>query len=205
MRPGVRGAVLSGPNFAHEVAAGLPAASVVASTHAELRGWFTECLGGPAFRLYGNDDAMGVQLGGATKNVLAIAAGAVIGAGLGENARAAVLTRGLAELARLVAAEGGRAETVAGLSGLGDVLLTCTGTASRNYRCGLALGRGETLASVLAASEGVIEGVATAPALLRRAAGQELPVVAAVAALLAGDATLQQAIAGLMARKVRDE
>ena len=120
-------------------------------------------LASPAFRLYGNDDPVGAQLGGAAKNVIAIAAGAVIGAGLGENARAALITRGLAELTRCVTALGGRAETVAGLSGLGDLLLTCTGPSSRNYRCGLALGRGATVEAALAASAGVVEGVATAP------------------------------------------
>ena len=142
---------------------------------------------------------------GAAKNVVAIAAGAVMGAGLGENARAALITRALAELARLAVALGGRAETVAGLSGLGDLLLTCTGPSSRNYRCGLALGRGEALAAILDRSEGVIEGVATAPALVARAAGMELPVCAAVAGLLAGRTTLDQAIAALMARPTRDE
>lgn len=205
LHPDTPGAVLTGPNFAHEVAAGLPAASVVASSHAALRADFTALLGSASFRLYGNDDPVGAQLGGATKNVMAIAAGAVIGAGLGENARAAVLTRGLAELGRLVGAQGGRAETVSGLSGLGDVLLTCTGAASRNYRCGLALGRGETLAAILAATDGVIEGVATAPALLRRAGAVDMPVVAAVVALLEGTTTLAGAIAALMTRPMRDE
>ena len=119
-----------------------------------------------SFRLYGNDDPIGAQVGGAAKNVIAIAAGAVIGAGLGENARAALITRGLAELARLAVALGGRAETVMGLSGLGDLLLTCTGPSSRNFSLGLALGRGERLADVLAARSAVTEGVATAPALV---------------------------------------
>ena len=131
MRAGTPAAVLTGPNFAHEIAAGLPAAAVVAATDAGLRETVAASLGTPSFRLYGNDDPIGAQVGGAAKNVIAIAAGAVIGAGLGENARAALITRGLAELARLAVALGGRAETVMGLSGLGDLLLTCTGTASR--------------------------------------------------------------------------
>ena len=117
-----------------------------------LREAVAALLGTPSFRLYGNDDPVGAQVGGAAKNVIAIAAGAVIGAGLGENARAALITRGLAELARLAVALGGQAETVMGLSGLGDLLLTCTGPASRNFSLGLALGRGERLADVLAAA-----------------------------------------------------
>jgi glycerol-3-phosphate dehydrogenase (NAD(P)+) len=198
-------AVLTGPNFAHEVAAGLPAASVVASADAATRGRVAALLATPAFRLYGNDDPVGAQLGGAAKNVVAIAAGAVIGAGLGENARAALITRALAEISRLAAALGGRAETVMGLSGLGDLLLTCTGPSSRNFSLGLALGRGETLADILAARSAVTEGVATAPALVARAAGVELPICNAVAALLAGRTSLAQAIAHLLARPRRDE
>ncbi len=205
LHPGVEAAVLTGPNFAHEVAAGLPAASVIAAADAGLRTRLIQMLGSPGFRLYGNDDPVGAQLGGAAKNVIAIAAGAVIGAGLGENARAALITRGLAELGRLVAALGGRAETVTGLSGLGDLLLTCTGASSRNFRYGLAVGRGETPAAALGHSAGVVEGVATAPALIERAAGLDLPVCAAVAALVAGRTTLPEAIAALMSRPVRDE
>ena len=203
--PGRPAAVLTGPNFAHEVAAGLPAAAVLAAEDAELRTRLADLLGSPGFRIYGNDDPVGAQLGGAAKNVIAIAAGAVIGAGLGENARAALITRGLAELGRLVLALGGRAETVAGLSGLGDLLLTCTGPASRNYSLGLALGQGMSLAEILAGRNSVTEGVATAPALVARAAGVDLPVCAAVAALLAGRLRLDQAIAALLARPRRDE
>ncbi len=202
LHPGVPGAVLTGPNFAHEIAAGLPAAAVVAGAERDA---LVALLAGPTFRLYGNDDAVGAQLGGAAKNVIAIAAGAVMGAGLGENARAALITRGLAEIARLVVALGGRAETVAGLSGMGDLLLTCTGPSSRNYRLGLALGRGEDLPHAMAARSGVTEGVMTAPALVARAAGTELPVCAAVAALLDGTVTLDLAIASLLARPRRDE
>jgi glycerol-3-phosphate dehydrogenase (NAD(P)+) len=205
--PGVPAAVLSGPNFAHEVGAGLPAASVIASTDYGLRTRAAELLGTALFRLYGNDDPIGVQIGGAAKNVVAIAAGAVIGAGLGENARAALVTRGLAELARLSTALGGRPETIAGLSGMGDLLLTCTGPASRNYGIGHALGRGATLAEALALASGVAEGVTTAPALRERAErlGLELPICSAVADLIAGRTDLAQAIAALLARPRRQE
>jgi glycerol-3-phosphate dehydrogenase (NAD(P)+) len=197
--------VLTGPNFAHEVAHGQPTAAVVAGTDPALRDAVIAQLATPAFRLYGNDDPIGAQIGGAAKNVIAIAAGAVIGAGLGENARAALITRGLAELGRLVAALGGRAETVMGLSGLGDLLLTCTGPSSRNFSLGLALGRGEALADILAVRQAVTEGVTTAPALLARAKGVDLPICSAVAALLAGRTTLPQAMADLLARPRRDE
>ncbi len=205
LHPDTPGAVLTGPNFAHEVAAGLPAAAVVATPDPGLRARLVAALSTPSFRLYGNDDPVGAQLGGAAKNVIAIAAGAVVGAGLGENARAALITRALAELARLVVALGGRADTVSGLSGLGDLLLTCTGPSSRNYRCGLALGQGTPLSTILAGATGVIEGIATAPALVARAAGTELPICRSVAALLAGRTTLDEAIAALLSRPMRDE
>jgi glycerol-3-phosphate dehydrogenase (NAD(P)+) len=205
IHPGARSNVLTGPNFAHEIAAALPAAAVVAGTDAGLRASVIETMASPAFRLYGNDDPIGAQVGGAAKNVIAIAAGAVIGAGLGENARAALITRGLAELSRLAAALGGKAETVAGLSGLGDLLLTCTGPSSRNYSLGLALGRGQALADILAARDTVTEGVATAPALVARAAAVEMPICAAVATLVQGHATLREAMATLLARPRRDE
>lgn len=203
--PGAPSVVLTGPNFAAEVAAGRPAAAVVAGPDPAVRGEVVRLLSTPGFRLYGNDDAIGAQIGGAAKNVIAIAAGAVIGAGLGENARAALITRGLAELSRLVLALGGRPETVMGLSGLGDLLLTCTGPASRNFSLGLALGRGETLASVLAARQAVTEGVTTAPALVARAEDVDLPICRAVAALLAGRTTVAEAMSDLLARPLRDE
>lgn len=205
LHPGCPAAVLTGPNFAHEVAAGQPAATVVAATDAALRARLATLLGTPAFRVYGNDDPIGAQVGGAAKNVIAIAAGAVIGAGLGENARAGLITRGLAELSRLAVALGGRAETVMGLSGLGDLLLTCTGPSSRNFSLGLALGRGEVLGNALAARTEAVEGVATAPALVERARAVEMPVCRAVADLLAGRVTLAEAIAALLARPLRDE
>jgi glycerol-3-phosphate dehydrogenase (NAD(P)+) len=203
--PGVPGLVLSGPNFAREIALGSPAASVLAGADAPVRAEVLGMLGGGPFRLYGNADALGVQLGGAAKNVIAVAAGAVIGAGLGENARAALVTRGVAEIGRLIVALGGRAETAAGLSGMGDLVLTCTSAASRNYTLGLGLGRGESLAALCPKDGPVLEAVSTAPALLTRAAGVDLPICAAVADLLAGRATLAGAVSRLLARPTRDE
>jgi len=205
VRPEAVAAVLTGPNFAHEIALGLPAAAVVAGLDRTMREAVIASLATPSFRLYGSDDPIGAQLGGAAKNVIAIAAGAVTGAGLGENARSALITRGLAELARLTVALGGRTETVMGLSGLGDLVLTCTGPASRNFSLGVALGRGESLDTVLSARQAVTEGVATAPALLARAHGVDMPICAAVAALLAGRTTLREAIGALLARPRRDE
>jgi glycerol-3-phosphate dehydrogenase (NAD(P)+) len=205
IHPGHPWAVLSGPNFAHELAAGLPAASVLATPDPDLRATLTALLATPSFRIYGNDDPLGVQLGGAAKNVIAIAAGAVMGAGLGENARAALVTRGLAELARLVVALGGKQDTAFGLSGLGDLLLTCTGPASRNYSLGLALGQGTQLATALAQRTTATEGVTTAPALVKRANTLDLPICRAVAALLTHQASLADCIATVLARPRRDE
>ncbi|OYV40604.1 MAG: glycerol-3-phosphate dehydrogenase [Rhodospirillales bacterium 20-64-7] len=204
---GRHAAILTGPNFAAEIAAGLPAAAVLATPDASLRGWLQTALATATLRLYGSPDMIGAALGGAAKNVIAIAAGVVIGAGLGENARAALITRGLAEIARLAAALGGRPETIAGLSGLGDLLLTCTGGASRNFSLGLALGGGASLADILGGRSSVTEGVATAPALLARAeaAGIEMPVTAAVTKLLAGEMNVSETMAALMARAQRDE
>jgi glycerol-3-phosphate dehydrogenase (NAD(P)+) len=202
---GVEAAVLTGPNFAHEIAAGLPAASVVAGGSVRLRGLVIGTLGAPLFRLYGNEDAVGAQLGGAAKNVIAVAAGIAMGAGLGENARAALVTRGLAELGRLAAALGGRAETIAGLSGMGDLMLTCAGPTSRNFSLGLGLGRGLSRAELLPEGGPVVEAVATAPALVARAGGVDLPVIGAVADLLAGGISVPDAIARVLARPVRDE
>lgn len=205
VHPGTPTAILTGPNFAREIAAGLPAAAVVAASHAALRDRVISTLATPTFRLYGNDDPIGAQIGGAAKNVIAIAAGVVIGAGLGENARAALITRGLAELSRLAVALGGRGETVIGLSGLGDLLLTCTGQSSRNFSLGVALGRGDKLADILGARTAVTEGVATAPALIARAAGVDLPICSAVARLLAGRVTLAEAMSNLLSRPRRNE
>lgn len=200
-------AVLTGPNFALEIAAGQPAAAVLACSDPALRSRLISLLSAPNFRLYGNADPLGAAIGGAAKNVIAIAAGAVIGAGLGENARAAVITRGLAELGRLTAALGGRIETSFGLSGLGDLVLTCTGEKSRNFRFGLALGRGAAPAQILATLGGVAEGVTTAPALAARAhaAGCEVPIAALLARLLDGRTTFAGAIEALLSRPQRDE
>jgi glycerol-3-phosphate dehydrogenase (NAD(P)+) len=196
-------ALLTGPNFAHEIAAGQPAAAVVAMIDPQARHELITQLATPRFRLYGSADLIGAALGGAAKNVIAIAAGAVIGAGLGENARAALVTRGLAEIARLAIALGGSAETIAGLAGLGDLILTATGPASRNLRAGLALGRGEPPDP----TAGIIEGIETAPALLARArsVGCDMPVTEVVVELLAGTLGLGDAIERLMRRGLRDE
>jgi glycerol-3-phosphate dehydrogenase (NAD(P)+) len=199
--------VLTGPNFAHEIAAGLPAASVLATPEPDFRARLMEQLRTDKLRLYGSTDILGAALGGAAKNVVAIAAGVVMGAGLGENARAALITRGIAEIARLTVALGGRAETVSGLSGLGDLLLTCTGSKSRNYSLGFELGKGVALAAILRSRTSVTEGVATAPALLARAVavGVEMPIAQAVSALLAGEMDIAGTMASIMARTLRDE
>ena len=206
-QPDSRLVVLTGPNFAHEVAKGLPAAAVVAGNDEVARQAVIEALSTPHFRLYGNADPIGAQIGGAAKNVIAIAAGAAIGAGFGENARAALITRGLAELTRMAVALGGQPATVAGLSGLGDLLLTCTGTSSRNFSLGVALGHGQALADILAARSSVAEGVATAPALVARASksGVSLPICAAVAALVTCAGTIPDMVGSLLARPLRDE
>ena len=192
--------VLTGPNFAHEIARGLPAAALVAARSAEAGQAVIAALATHSFRLYASPDPLGAQLGGAAKNVIAIAAGAAIGAGLGENARAALVTRGLAEISRLIEAEGGDPATAAGLSGLGDLLLTCTGPGSRNFAFGHRLGQGHSAAE--AQGEGVVEGAGTAPALLARAQslGVALPICQAVADLVTGRIGLQAAIAALLAR-----
>ena len=205
LHPGVPAAVLTGPNFAREIAAGQPSATLLAAADPELRMRAAGLLATPAFRVYGSDDPIGAQVGGAAKNVIAIAAGAVIGAGLGENARAGLITRGLAELTRLAVALGGRMDTVMGLSGLGDLLLTCTSPNSRNYSLGLALGRGETLTDILRARTEVTEGVATAPALVARAGALDMPICRALADWLSGQTTLADAVRELLARPPRDE
>ena len=200
-------AILTGPNFAHEIARGLPAAAVLATPDAALRARLMAALKTDTLRLYGSADIIGAALGGAAKNVIAIAAGVVIGAGLGENARAALITRGLVEIARLATALGGQAETISGLSGLGDLLLTCTGTSSRNFSLGLTLGQGESLESILGRRAGVTEGVATAPALLARAAtaNVDMPITEAVTKLLAHEMNIAQTMAALMGRALKDE
>ncbi len=200
-------AILTGPNFAHEIAASLPAAAVLATPDTALRAQLMAALKTDTLRLYGSGDVIGAALGGAAKNVIAIAAGIVIGAGLGENARAALITRGLAEIARLATVLGGRSKTISGLSGLGDLLLTCTGAGSRNFSLGCALARGKSLQDVLASRTSVTEGVATAPALLARAASAhvEMPITEAVTKLLCGEMDVARTMATLMGRSLKDE
>ncbi len=202
---GLDAAVLTGPNFAHELARALPAAAVLASADPALRRALLPLLATRAYRLYGSADPVGAQVGGAAKNVIAIAAGIAIGAGLGENARAALVTRGLAEIARLAVAFGGRAETVSGLSGLGDLVLTCAGAASRNYRLGLAIGRGAAPGEARQAIGAAVEGMDAAPALLARAGAVSCPIIAGVTALLAGQADVTGAMAALLDRPGVDE
>ena len=199
--------VLSGPSFAQEVAAGLPVALTIASDDAALRRVAIAAFHhGPA-RIYGSDDVVGVELGGALKNVMAIAAGICDGLALGQNARAALITRGLAETARLGAAMGARAETFMGLTGLGDLVLTCTGDLSRNRQVGLALAGGESLAASVARLGHVAEGVrcAAAAEALARAHGVEMPIVSAVNAVLAGTQTPRDAVLALLSREPRSE
>jgi glycerol-3-phosphate dehydrogenase (NAD(P)+) len=204
--PGWPLALLSGPTFADEVARGLPAAATLACADAGLATALAARLSRPAFRLYTSGDVVGVGLGGAVKNVLAIAAGVVAGRGLGDSARAAIITRGFAEMSRYGAAVGADPVTLGGLSGLGDLVLTCTGPASRNFAFGLALGRGQSAAAALAASAGVAEGAATAPILARAAAarGIDLPIATAVADLVAG-ASVDAVIVRLLDRPLRPE
>jgi len=206
IQPARATAILTGPNFAHEVAAGLPAAAVLATPDAALRARLMDALRTVTLRLYGSADITGAALAGAAKNVIAIAAGVVMGAGLGENARAALITRGIAEIARLAVALGGRAETISGLSGLGDLLLTCTGASSRNFSLGLALGKGASLADILATRDNVTEGVTTAPALLARAAAArvDMPITEAVTGLLSG-AGIADTVSAIMGRSLKDE
>ena len=204
---GNRTAVLSGPSFAIEVARGLPTAVVVASKDRSAAEQVQERLKGPALRLYGSDDVTGVEFGGALKNVIAIAAGAVEGLGIGHNAMAALITRGLVEMSRLACAAGSRRETLAGLSGLGDLVLTCTGDLSRNRRVGIELGRGRPLTEILSNMRMVAEGIRTTSAALALGArhGVELPLAAQMAAVLEGRSTARDAVEALMLRPQRLE
>ncbi|MBN8841397.1 MAG: NAD(P)-dependent glycerol-3-phosphate dehydrogenase [Sphingomonadales bacterium] len=199
-------AVLSGPTFAHEVAAGLPTAVTLACEDAALQARLAARLAGPAFRPYASTDVMGAEIGGAVKNVLAIACGVVEGAGLGQNARAALIARGFAEMTRFGLARGARAETLAGLSGLGDLVLTCSSTSSRNFSLGVGLGRGESAATLLADRRTVAEGAFTAPVLVEaaREAGVDMPIVEAVCQLLDG-ADVRAVTRDLLSRPLRDE
>ncbi|MGH9311867.1 MAG: NAD(P)H-dependent glycerol-3-phosphate dehydrogenase [Vicinamibacterales bacterium] len=200
-------AVLSGPSFALEVARQLPTAVSVASGDAATAAQVQKEFRGRYLRLYITDDVAGVEIGGAIKNVIAIAAGAAEGLGLGHNAMAALITRGLAEMSRLAGALGGRRETLAGLSGLGDLVLTCTGELSRNRRVGIALGRGCSLDEILAGMRMVAEGVRTTGAALALGArhGVELPIAAQMADVLSGRRAPQEALEGLMLRRQRAE
>jgi len=187
--------VLSGPNFAIEIAKGLPAAATLACADLTLAQKLTALLNTSSFRLYASDDAAGVQLAGAAKNVIAIGAGITIGAGLGENARAALITRAVAEIGRLAEATGGRASTLAGLAGMGDLILTCTGRGSRNYSVGLELGEGRSLADILASRTTVAEGVLTAPAMLAlaRRHNVRVPIIETVTRLLNDGVSIEEA------------
>jgi len=200
-------AVLSGPSFAAEVARDLPTAVVIASTDPALARRFVAALGSPKFRPYLSEDPRGAELGGAVKNVLAIACGIVDGRRLGDNARAALITRGLAEMTRLGTALGARAETFAGLSGLGDLVLTCGGAQSRNHALGLALGQGMSLDAALAGRRSVVEGVTSAAAVTALAAGRgiEMPIAAAVEAVLHRGMAIDRMVEKLLARPRRAE
>jgi glycerol-3-phosphate dehydrogenase (NAD(P)+) len=200
-------AVLSGPTFAGEVARGLPTAVTLATADAALGERLIAALGTRSFRPYLSDDVIGAEIGGAVKNVLAIACGIVTGKRLGDNARAALITRGLAEMARLALAKGGRPETLMGLSGLGDLVLTCTSLQSRNQSLGVALGEGRALAAILAERRSVAEGVtsAAAAAALAGRLGVDMPITAAVDAILHHGAAIDQAIAALLARPFKHE
>jgi glycerol-3-phosphate dehydrogenase (NAD(P)+) len=204
---GQRVVVLSGPSFAAEVARGLPAAVLSASRDAAAAAYVQDRFRGPALRLYVSDDVAGVEIGGAMKNVIAIAAGVVDGIGLGHNAMAALITRGLAEISRLADAEGGRRETLAGLSGLGDLVLTSTGHLSRNRHVGVELGRGRNLEEILGGMRMIAEGVRTTGAALALGArhGIELPITAQMAAVLDGRRSPAEAVDILMGRKQRAE
>jgi glycerol-3-phosphate dehydrogenase (NAD(P)+) len=206
--PGAEIAVLSGPTFAHEVAAGLPTAVTLACAGGEAQ-WqrLAPTLSRPTLRPYYSDDVIGAEIGGAVKNVLAIACGVVDGLGLGQNARAALIARGYAEMTRFGLSRGARAETLAGLCGLGDLVLTCSSTSSRNFALGKALGEGQSAEQALAGKASVAEGAATAPVLadLAAQAGLDLPIVNAVCRLLSGDAPARQVVAELLSRPLRAE
>ncbi|MGB2714345.1 MAG: NAD(P)H-dependent glycerol-3-phosphate dehydrogenase [Vicinamibacterales bacterium] len=199
--------VLSGPSFAEEVARGLPTAVLAASADAKAVSGVQEHFRGPALRIYASDDVTGVEIGGALKNVIAIAAGVVQGIGLGHNSMAALITRGLAEISRLANAEGGRRETLAGLAGLGDLVLTCTGDLSRNRRVGMQLGQGRALDEILSDLHMVAEGVRTTGVALALAArhGIELPIACQMKQVLDGKSSPRAAVEALMVRKQKAE
>lgn len=205
--PGHPYGILSGPNFAHEVAKGLPSAATLATSFEDWGSRMVTAIGLPTFRPYLTDDVTGAQMGGAVKNVLAIACGIVAGAELGENARAALITRGMAEILRLGEKLGARAETLMGLSGLGDLVLTCSSSASRNFSLGQALGAGQQLPEILKNRKSVTEGVHTAAALCQMAEKYkiEMPICAAVHKILNEGASVSEVVEDLLARPFRDE
>ncbi len=204
--PDCEPAILSGPSFARDVALGLPTAVTIAAKP-EIAARLQATMAHGTFRPYASDDLAGVALGGAAKNVYAICCGMVIGMGLGESARAALLARGFAELTRLGEALGAKRETLMGLSGLGDLVLTATSTTSRNYAAGIALGKGETLRNLVAPGKALAEGIETAPALVARARRQtiELPVAETMAAILDGSLAPNDAVPRLMGRPLKSE
>ena len=205
--PGLQAGVLSGPSFAQEVARGQPTALVAASAQASVRATLVQAFHGPSLRVYTSDDIVGVEVGGAVKNVLAIATGLCDGLHLGLNARAALITRGLHEMTRLGVALGARPETFMGLSGLGDLVLTATGDLSRNRKVGLALAQGQTLLQAVQSLGHVAEGVYCAHTVVQRARhlAIDMPISAAVEALLDARLSPQQALTALMGREARDE
>ena len=205
--PGSPIAVLSGPTFAHEVAKGLPTAVTLAAEDLTLAERLRDRIARPAFRIYVSDDVAGAEIGGAVKNVLAIACGVVEGRGLGQNARAALVARGFAEMRRFGLACGAKRETLAGLSGLGDLVLTCSSPSSRNYSLGVGIGEGRPAAELLANRRTVAEGAFTASVLARvsREKGIDMPIVNAVDALVAGRANVEQVLDELLSRPPRPE
>jgi glycerol-3-phosphate dehydrogenase (NAD(P)+) len=205
--PGSPILVLSGPTFAHEVAAGLPTAVTLACDDSSLGETIRQRLAAPAFRIYLSDDVVGAEIGGAVKNVLAIACGVVEGKGLGQNARSALIARGFAEMTRFGLSRGARRETLAGLSGLGDLVLTCSSTSSRNFSLGKGIGEGRSAAELMSDRRTVAEGAFTAPVLARLAQkeGVDMPIVAAVAALLDGQINAGEALERLLSRPPRPE
>ena len=205
--PNAAVAVLSGPTFAHEVAKGLPTAVTLAAEDGDLAERLRDRLKQPGFRIYASDDVAGAEIGGAVKNVLAIACGVVEGKGLGQNARAALIGRGFAEMTRFGLAFGAKRETLVGLSGLGDLVLTCSSTSSRNYSLGVGIGQGRSAAELLSDRKTVAEGAFTAPVLARLARDKaiDMPIVDAVDALIAGRANVDQVLGALLARPARSE
>ncbi|MGV3731095.1 MAG: NAD(P)H-dependent glycerol-3-phosphate dehydrogenase [Sphingopyxis sp.] len=200
-------AVLSGPTFAHEVAAGLPTAITLAATDAALATDLARALARPHFRPYVSTDVIGAEIGGAVKNILAIACGIVEGAGLGLNARAALISRGFAEMTRFGLSRGAKAETLAGLAGLGDLVLTCTSANSRNFALGQGLGRGEAIDTLMADRRTIAEGAFSAPvvAAAAHADGIDMPITDTVARLVAGQTHVADAIQALLSRPLRPE